>query len=234
MLRLEDVRAGYGRTSVLRGVTLEVGAGEVVAVLGRNGVGKTTTLRAIMGHVPLRGGAVFFDGQDLKRVPPHARARRGLTDVPQGRDIFPRLSVLENLRVAAHGTRRAGWREEIDAILEEFPILASRRNQRGGSLSGGEQQILALARALVTAPRLVLLDEPTEGIQPSIVTEIAEIVRGLSERRGLTVLLVEQNLDFATRLASRAYLMDKGTVVRELSAQDILADRDLQHEYMGV
>jgi urea ABC transporter ATP-binding protein UrtE len=234
MLSLENVQASYGRTPVLQGVTLEIEAGEVVAILGRNGVGKTTTLRAIMGHIPLRGGAVLFEGEDLRRIPPHARARRGITYVPQGRDIFPRLSVLENLRVAAHGSRRARWREELDAILDEFPILGARRHQRGGSLSGGQQQILALARALVTEPRLVLLDEPTEGIQPTIVAEIADIVRELSERRGLTVLLVEQNLDFATRLARRAYLMDKGTVVRELSAQDILEDRDLQHEYMGV
>jgi ABC-type branched-subunit amino acid transport system ATPase component len=184
--------------------------------------------------LPLRTGAIYFDGEDLGRVPTHGRVRKGLAYVPQGRDIFPRLSVLENLRVAAHGSGRKNWRGEIDGVLSEFPVLAARQHQRGGSLSGGQQQMLALARALVTAPRCILLDEPTEGIQPSIVMEIADIVHGLAERRGLTVVLVEQNLDFATRLASRAYLMEKGSIVRELSSRDILDDRDLQHEYLGV
>jgi urea ABC transporter ATP-binding protein UrtE len=234
MLRLEDVCASHGRTPVLQGVSLDVAEGEIVAILGRNGVGKTTTLRTIMGHLPLRRGSIHFDGRDLAGVPTYQSARRGLAYVPQGRQIFPKLSVLDNLRVAAFGSRNGEWRDELDSLFEEFPTLATRRHQRGGSLSGGQQQILALARALATGPRLMLLDEPTEGIQPSIVMEIAQTVRDLSERRALTVVLVEQNLDFATRLASRAYLMDKGQVVRELPADEILADRDLQHEYMGV
>ena len=216
MLRLEGVAAGYGPTMVLRGVDLEVSEGEIVAVLGRNGVGKTTMLRTIMGHLPVREGRIVFGDDDIGRRAVHERARRGLAYVPQGREIFPALSVLDNLRVAAYGSRR------------------SKANDRGGSLSGGQQQILALGRALMTKPQLLLLDEPSEGIQPSIVAEIADIVRALNEQRGITVVLVEQNLDFAARLAGRAYLMDHGQIVRDLPAEDVLHDRDLQHEYMGV
>jgi urea ABC transporter ATP-binding protein UrtE len=234
MLRLEDVHGGYRRSPVLQGVTLELDDGEIAGLLGRNGVGKTTTLRAIVGHVQTTSGTISLGDVDITRMPSHERARLGIAYVPQGREIFSRLTVLENLRVAAHASRRPDWRQDVEEVFEEFPILASRRDQRGGSLSGGQQQILALGRALITGPRLVILDEPSEGVQPSIVDEIAEIVRGLSQKRGLTVLLVEQNLDFATRLASRAYLMDKGRVVRTVDSRELLENRDLQHEYMGV
>lgn len=234
MLKLVDVRAGYGGTPVLHGVDVEVAAGERIAVLGRNGVGKTTLLRAIVGQIPLAGGRVILGDEDVSGVATHERARRGLAYVPQGREIFPGLSVLDNLRVAAFGTRCRHIAERLDEVLEEFPVLASKRNDRGGSLSGGQQQILALGRALMTAPRVLLLDEPSEGIQPTIVDEIVEIVRDLNERRAITVVLVEQNLDFAVRVASHAYLMDKGRIVRDLPADQVLQDRDLQHEYMGV
>ena len=234
MLKLADVRAGYGRTPALHGVDLDVAEGERVAVLGRNGVGKTTTMRAVVGQIPLSGGQVLLDGEDVSARPAHERARRGLAYVPQGREIFPGLSVLDNLRVAAYGTRRGDLRERLDEVLEELPALVPKLRAGGASLSGGQQQILALGRALMTAPRVLLLDEPSEGIQPSIVDEIAEIVRDLNERRGITVVVVEQNLDFAVRVASHAYLMDKGRIVRDLPADQVLEDRDLQHEYMGV
>ena len=234
MLKLDDVHAGYGRTIVLRGFNLHANEGQMVAVLGRNGVGKTTMLRAITGVIPLQTGTITFDGQDVGRLPVHERARRGIAYVPQGRDIFPGLSVLDNLRAAAYGSRQRGWNELLDAMLDEFPVLAEKRNDRGGSLSGGQQQILALARALMTSPRVLLLDEPSEGIQPSIVDQIANTLRGINERRGITVVLVEQNLDFASQLASQAYLVDKGRAVRELPTSDILNDKDLQREHLGI
>lgn len=234
MLRLDDVHAGYGRITVLRGFNLDVTDGQMVAVLGRNGVGKTTMLKAITGIIPLQNGTITFDNQDLRHLPVHERARRGIAYVPQGRDIFPGLTVLDNLRVAAYGSRQRRWEERLDAMLHEFPILAEKRNARGGSLSGGQQQILALARALMTSPRILLLDEPSEGIQPSIIDQIADTLRTINEQRGITVLLVEQNLDFVSQLATRAYLVDKGRVVRELPTDDLLSDKDLQHEYLGI
>ncbi len=234
MLKLDDVHAGYGHTIVLRGFNLHATEGQMVAVLGRNGVGKTTMLRAITGVIPLQTGTITFDGQDVGRLPVHERARRGIAYVPQGRDIFPGLSVLDNLRAAAYGSRQRGWNELLDAMLDKFPVLAEKRNARGGSLSGGQQQILALARALMTSPRVLLLDEPSEGIQPSIVDQIANTLRGINERRGVTVVLVEQNLDFASQLATRAYLVDKGRAVQELSTTDILNDKDLQREHLGI
>jgi urea ABC transporter ATP-binding protein UrtE len=234
MLRLDGVTAGYGRTMVLRELSLAVDAGDIVAVLGRNGVGKTTMLRAIMGAVPLQAGRITVDGEDLAGLPVHARARHGVAYVPQGRDIFGRLSVADNLRVAAYASGKDDAAARVERVLEELPALAPKRDDRGGSLSGGQQQILALGRALISEPRILLLDEPSEGIQPSIVQEIADTVRTLNAERGITVILVEQNLDFATRLASRAHLVDKGQVVRSLPAAEVLEDRDLQHEYMGV
>ena len=234
MLELTEVRAEYARTPVLLGVSLAVRDGDMVAVLGRNGVGNTTLLRAIVGTVPLTEGRIELDGQELGRLPAHQRARRGIAYVPQGRDIFPALSVLDNLRVTAYATGQRDYKERLAEILDEFPVLAQKRDEPGAGLSGGQQQILALGRALMTAPRLLLLDEPSEGIQPSIVDAIAETVRGINERRGITVVLVEQNLDFATKIARHAFLMDKGRVVRDLPASDVLSDRELQHEYMGV
>jgi urea ABC transporter ATP-binding protein UrtE len=234
MLRLDDVHAGYGRITVLRGLNLTVTGGQMIAVLGRNGVGKTTMLRAITGIIPLQSGTITFDNQDLRRLPAYERARRGIAYVPQGRDIFPGLTVLDNLRVAAYGSRQWRWEEQLNAVLHEFPILAEKQDARGGSLSGGQQQILALARALMTSPRILLLDEPSEGIQPSIVDQIADTLRTINEQRGITVLLIEQNLDFVSQLATYAYLVDKGQVVRELPTDALLSDKDLQHEYLGI
>ena len=234
MLRLDGLIAGYGRTMVLQGLSLSVDTAETVAVLGRNGVGKTTLLRAVMGLIPLSSGTITLDDARIERLPPHARARRGLAYVPQGREVFPRLSVLENLRVAGYGSRQRDWLPRLEAIFEEFPFLAERRSARAGSLSGGQQQILAVARALLTNPRALLLDEPSEGIQPSIVDQIAETIRSINVERRISVVLVEQNLEFAAELAERAFLMDKGQIVRSLSPAELLEDRVLQREYMGV
>jgi len=234
MLKLEGLSAGYGRTVVLNALALDVADAEVVAVIGRNGVGKTTMLKALMGIIPTRSGKVWLDGEDVGPLPAHARARRGIGYVPQGRDIFPALSVTENLLVAGYGSRRPGWHDRLEEIFDDYPLLAEKRGARAGSLSGGQQQMLALARALMTGPRLLLLDEPSEGIQPSIVDQIAEIVGRLNRERGISVVLVEQNLDFAAEVAERAYVMDKGRIVRELSARDVAEDRKLQREYLGI
>jgi branched-chain amino acid transport system ATP-binding protein/urea transport system ATP-binding protein len=234
VLRIEDLRAGYGKTPILHGVSVEVGRGETVAVLGRNGAGKTTLLRAAMGLVEAYSGSINLDGRDLSGQPAHERARRGLAYVPQGRDIFPGLSVLDNLRVAAFGTRQRNVDERVETVISELPALRSRLAVRGSSLSGGQQQMLAIGRALMCEPRVLLLDEPSEGLAPTIIEEIDEIVRSASERRGLTVVLVEQNLDVAGRLASEAVVLEKGEIVRRLPARQILADEDLQRQYMGI
>jgi len=234
MLRIEEARAGYGSTPILQSLTLQVEQGERIAVLGRNGVGKTTLLRALIGELPLMSGRVELDGADITRMPAYERARRGIAYVPQGRDIFPGLSVLDNLRVAAYGARRKDWRGTLDGVLEQFPVLAEKSALPGGGLSGGQQQILALGRALMTRPTVLLLDEPSEGIQPSIVDQIAGHVRRINDEQGITVVIVEQNLEFAAKIAQHAHLMDKGRIVRDLPASDVLSDRDLQHEYMGV
>jgi urea ABC transporter ATP-binding protein UrtE len=234
MLRVDGLEAGYERSPVLHGISIEVPPGNIVAVLGRNGAGKTTLLRAIVGQIPIWAGRVELDGVDVTSRPAHERARRGIGYVPQGRDIFPGLSVLDNLRVAAYGTGTRGWQGDLDALLTQFPVLADKRHQSGGSLSGGQQQLLALARALMTRPRVLLLDEPSEGIQPSIVDQIGETIQEINRDRQITVVLVEQNLDFATRVAADAYLIDRGRVARRLAAADVATDRELQHEYLGV
>lgn len=234
MLTAEGVGAGYGSTPVLQDLSLHVDQGERLALLGRNGVGKTTLLRALMGEIPLTSGRILLAGEDISRVPAHERARRGLAYVPQGRQIFPGLSVLDNLRVAAYGTRQRDGKQALEMILDEFPVLREKIHLPGGGLSGGQQQILALGRGLMTRPSVLLLDEPSEGIQPSIVDQIASHVRRINDEQGITVLIVEQNLEFAINVAQRAAVMEKGRIVRTLPATDVLSDRELQHEYLGV
>ncbi len=215
MLRLVGICAAYGESPVLWDVHLEVGVGEAVCLLGRNGVGKTTLLRVIMGLHPLSRGTVWFGEENVNPLPPYRRARRGLAYVPQGRGILPHLTVEENLRVAAAAC--GAGKDEAKRLAEaadRFPPLRRLWYRRGGLLSGGEQQLLAIARALVMRPRLLLLDEPTEGIQPSLVEEIARILRRIREE-GIGLLLVEQHLEFAWSLADRYYIMQKGRIVEE-------------------
>jgi urea transport system ATP-binding protein len=233
VLRVADLRAGYGSTPVLAGVNLEVGEGEVVALMGRNGMGKTTLLRTLMGLLPARGGSIQWKGQEISKLPAHKRARLGLGYVPQGRDIFPGLTVHENLRLGGMAVGRDGVRRLQD-VLKLFPMLSEKLSARGASLSGGQQQLLALARALVSRPKILLLDEPSEGIQPSILEQIVERIRTINRQEGIAVLLVEQNLEFAAALAQRAYIMNKGVVVRELPMARIVEDPEIQREYMGV
>mgnify|MGYP005810374847 CR=1 FL=1 len=222
MLTLTDVDQYYGGSHILRRVSLEVAPGQVTAILGRNGVGKTTLLKAIMGLVPVASGRVAFGGVDLTRAPPHARARAGIGYVPQGREIFPRLTVEENLLVGLRArSRRAPLPERPLAL---FPALRRMLRRRGGDLSGGQQQQLAIARALATDPSLLLLDEPTEGIQPSIIHEIERAIRVLVVEGRTAVLLVEQYYDFARALADRYVVMARGEIVRRGRGADIEAD----------
>ena len=219
MLEVHDLHVSYGRAQVLFGVRLAAPAGSLVCLMGRNGVGKTTLLKAIMGVLPARSGTVEFDGHDLTRRKVHERVRLGLGYVPQGHETFPQLTVAENLQVAREtaGNRRAGV---VDEAFDLFPALRGLLKRRAGFLSGGQQQQLAIARALVTEPRMLLLDEPTEGIQPSIVLEIEEAIRQL-HASGLTILLVEQYLELALRLADRFVILDAGEVVRSGTAEEL-------------
>ncbi|MCG5211944.1 urea ABC transporter ATP-binding subunit UrtE [Streptosporangium sp. KLBMP 9127] len=219
MLSVEGLQAGYGGARVLFGISLEVAAGQLVCVMGRNGVGKTTLLDTVMGVLPATGGTVTFEGRDVTRLRPHERVRLGIAYVPQGHETFPQLSVLGNLQVtleaATHRDPAA-----LEEALEVFPRLKPLLKRRAGFLSGGQQQQLAIARALVTRPRLLILDEPTEGIQPSIIIEIEEAIERL-HASGLAVLLVEQYLDLALRLADRFVILDAGRVVRAGAAQEL-------------
>jgi branched-chain amino acid transport system ATP-binding protein/urea transport system ATP-binding protein len=234
VLKLDGVTAGYGSGLVLHGVSFEIGRGETVALVGRNGVGKTTTMRAISGRLPIASGEILLDGSPIAHLPTHRRIRRGVGDVPQGREIFASLSVRENLKLAAYASGVERPAAALEQALADFPVLGEKRHAPGGSLSGGQQQILALARALITRPTALLLDEPTEGIQPSIVAEIADLVNRIQERHELAIVLVEQNLDFAARVAERALIMDRGTIVRELPTRELLASSDEQREYLGI
>jgi branched-chain amino acid transport system ATP-binding protein len=230
MLSVTDLHARYGRIPILNGIRLEVAAGELVGVLGHNGMGKTTLLRTLMGFVPAQRGRIVFDGVDVTREPPYTRARRGLGYVPQWREIFPGLSVRDNLRMGFVGR---GAEERVDAILETFPRLVPLIDRRGGALSGGEQQLLAIARCLAGNPRLILFDEPTEGIQPSIIEELVGVLQRLHRTRGLTIVLVEQNLEFIAELATRVLLIQKGTILRELRPGE-LRQADVLSEFIGV
>lgn len=233
MLQASDLRAGYGSAAVLHGINLSLATGERAAILGRNGVGKTTLIRALSGEISPTGGKLTFQGTDLMPLRPHERARLGIAHVPQGRDIFPKLTVAENLKVGAAAVRGSAD-AKIDEVYDEFPLLAERRRARGGSLSGGQQQILALARALVSEPELLLLDEPSEGIQPSILDEIAEAIDHINLARGITVLVVEQNLDFAARIAERGLIMDKGEIIENVAIAELHDDRDLQRTFLAL
>jgi urea transport system ATP-binding protein len=212
LLDIEHLDVAYGESLILRGVELRVQAGQVVCLMGRNGVGKTTLLKSVIGLLSPRAGRIRFEGHDIAALPPARRARRGIGYVPQGREIFPYLTVLENLHVGLMG-RPGTEGQALDEVLQLFPALRRLLGRKGGVLSGGEQQQLAIARALVTAPKLLLLDEPTEGIQPSIITEIEAVVEQIKARGNVAILLVEQYLEFAWRLADAYYIMDKGAIM---------------------
>ncbi len=219
MLEAHDIDLFYGASHILRGAHIKAERGRVTCLLGRNGVGKTSMLRGLTGHVPVRRGRVAWDGDDITRLPPHARARRGIAYVPQGREIFPRLTVEENLMTGFNCLPRRPLHLP-DEVLELFPVLADMLKRRGGDLSGGQQQQLAIGRALVTQPRLLVLDEPTEGIQPSIIKDIEKVIRLLADRGDMAILLVEQYYEFARDLADEVAVMDRGEIVLAGSIND--------------
>ena len=236
LLALEDLHAYYGEAHILQGVSLTVGAGEVVTLIGRNGAGKTTTLKSIMGLVPPRGGRITFDGRALTGLPTHEVARAGIAYVPEERRILPNLSVAENLRLGMLSVPHAVKAENehvIEEVLTYFPRLRERYEQKGKSLSGGEQQMLAIARGLVARPKLMLVDEPTEGLSPLLVESLTEIL-GEINRRGTTILLVEQMLEVALALSHRLYVMDQGRIQFEGTPDALRADPEIQQRFLGV
>jgi branched-chain amino acid transport system ATP-binding protein len=232
MLKVTGLHAGYGSIPVLYDISLNIAKGESVGILGHNGMGKTTLLRTLIGALRVASGAVHFNEVDVTRQPPHARAKSGMAYVPQGREIFPTLSVMDNLRMGLVKTGQTST-APIDALLEDFPRIKPLLGRLGGSLSGGEQQLLALARALAGQPTLLLLDEPTEGIQPSIIDEIAETLVALRDRMQLTIVLVEQNLEFIAAVSQRVLVIKRGQLGGEIP-RDHLTDLSVMSQYTGV
>jgi branched-chain amino acid transport system ATP-binding protein len=235
LLQVEDVHTYYGKSHILHGVSLEVGAGEVVGLLGRNGVGKSTTLKTIMGLVHPTRGRMLFGGRPITQVPAHRVARLGIGYVPEDRRIFPLLTVMENLRTGLdrHGVSEAGKNALLAKVYDYFPVLAERRHQPGGTLSGGEQQMLAIARAMMLEPRIILLDEPTEGLMPRMVSQIRQIIDVL-HRDGVAILLVEQNVPLTLEASRRVYIMEKGAIRHEAMASELRADDAIMQQYLGV
>jgi branched-chain amino acid transport system ATP-binding protein len=234
LLEIEDVHVHYGKVAALKGVTLAVDEGEVVALIGANGAGKTTTLKTVSGVRPVTSGHIRFSGRELTGVAAHERVRLGISQAPEGRRIFPGMTVLENLEMGAYN-RKGGMGTlgpDLERVFGLFPQLAERRKQSGGTLSGGEQQMLAIGRALMARPRLLLLDEPSMGLAPRLVTQIFEIVSEINSQ-GTTVLLVEQNAVQALQRATRAYVMETGRVVKSAPARDLLDDAEVRAAYLG-
>jgi branched-chain amino acid transport system ATP-binding protein len=235
-LLVEDVHTNYGDSHVLQGVSLSLAQGAVVAVLGRNGVGKTTLVRTVIGFTPARGGRVLFAGRDVTRLPAWRIAQAGMALVPQGRRVFPSLTVREHLQIA-NGRSATGRRVSsaftFQGVLELFPRLRERLGSRAATLSGGEQQMLAIARALIAGPRLLLMDEPTEGLSPYVVAEIGELILRLKQQ-GLSILLVEQNIELALGVSDLVCIMDKGRIVRALPSGELTADAQMMETYLGI
>jgi branched-chain amino acid transport system ATP-binding protein len=233
VLSVENLRSGYGRIEALHGVSIEVAAGEIVTLVGGNGAGKTTLIRAISGVQPITAGRILFEGRQIERTPAHARVGLGIAQVPEGRQLFAPLSVEDNLKLGAWTRKDASGDAELASIYELFPMLASRRRTAAGMLSGGQQQMLAIGRALMSKPRLLLLDEPSMGLAPMLVEQILDVVQGL-KRAGLTVLLVEQNARAALAIADRGYVVETGRISASGSAAELLADDRVQAAYLGV
>jgi len=219
MLKIENLQASYGGSLVLQGVNMEVHSGHIVALMGRNGVGKSTLMKSLVGLVPPLSGRVLYDGKDIAGMPPHQISNLGISYVPQGREIFQSFTVYENLRLGVIKFKKKN-RTISEEIFDYFPILAERKDQKAGYFSGGEQQMLAIARALVSNPKIVLLDEPSEGIQPSIVKEIRDILARINKERGFTILIVEQNVDFIMDMADECFFMEKGKIVNHATTND--------------
>ncbi len=235
MLDLRKVDTFYGNIQALRDVSLTIGAGEIVTLIGANGAGKTTTLMSVCGITPPRSGEILFQGEPIHRAAPNAICARGISQVPEGRRIFPNLTVMENLDMGAFLRRDPdGIRKDMDYIFALFPILAERRHQAGGTLSGGEQQMLAISRALMARPRLLLLDEPSLGLAPLMVRLIFEIIEKINRENATTIFLVEQNAHMALQVAHRAYVMENGRITLSGPAAELLKDEAIRKSYLGV
>jgi len=231
MFKVVDVHTYYGDSYVLQGVSLEIAQEQVVALLGRNGVGKTTLIRSIAGFTPARRGQIFFQGKDITHLAAYKIIRLRIGLVPQGRRVFPSLSVKENLSIAARGSGEKGW--NFEKVYALFPRLEKRRNQQANTLSGGEQQMLAIARALISNPLFILMDEPTEGLAPVLVREVGDVILRL-KREGLSIFVVEQNLSFAKKFADYAHVMSKGKVVYSSTPGELWENREVKERYLGV
>ncbi|GBO55233.1 urea ABC transporter, ATPase protein UrtE [Pseudanabaena sp. lw0831] len=231
LLELTDVTVSYGQTPVLFGVNMAINQGDIACLLGRNGVGKTTLLRSVIGLNKVLSGNIVFDADEITKVPTYKRARYGISYIPQGREIIPYLSVLDNLKLGMSAGHKQ-YRKIPDEIFEFFPMLKQHLSRQGGLLSGGQQQQLAIARGLMSNPKMMLLDEPTEGIQPSIVQEIEDTLKRINREKGITLIVVEQKVDFARQLAQKFFIMEKGAVVADGATSD-LSD-DLVHKYLAI
>jgi branched-chain amino acid transport system ATP-binding protein len=232
MLRVEGVHTFYGQIEALKGVDVEVQAGEIVTLIGANGAGKSTLLMTICGSPRASRGAIYLDGQDITQLPTHDIVHLGVAQAPEGRRIFPRMTVLENLQMGAISTREAYFAEDIERVFRLFPVLQNRVSQRGGTLSGGEQQMLSIGRALMSRPKLLLLDEPSLGLAPMIVKQLFAVIRDINERDQVTVFLVEQNAYHALRLAHRGYVMATGQVVMSGTGAELLANPRVHAAYL--
>ena len=235
MLELQNVETFYGNIQALKSVSMEIAEGEIVTLIGANGAGKSTTLMSISGVVPPRAGEIRFQGQPIHGMAPNAIVSMGISQVPEGRRIFPYLTVVENLDMGAFlRNDKAEIKSDLDYIFELFPILAERRNQAGGTLSGGEQQMLAISRALMARPRLLLLDEPSLGLAPLVVKRIFEIVKKINTENNTTVFLVEQNANLALKTAHRGYVMENGRIIMADAADNLLTNEDVRKAYLGI
>ncbi len=235
MLELKKIQTYYGNIQALKGVDLHIAAGEIITLIGANGAGKTTTLMSVSGIVPPRNGAVVYEGRDISKLNPHEIVSLGISQVPEGRRIFPYLSVLENLDMGAFLRQdKPGIKQDLDYVFHLFPILAERRHQAGGTLSGGEQQMLAISRALMARPRLLLLDEPSLGLAPLIVRRIFEIIKQINRENNTTIFLVEQNANLALKVAHRGYVMENGRIILSDDSGNRLANEDVKKAYLGI
>lgn len=232
MLKVSGLRAAYGPIEALQGVDVDVDAGEIVALIGANGAGKSTLLMTICGAPRARSGRIEFDGRDITRLPTFEIVRLGIAQVPEGRRVFPHMTVLENLQIGATPAEDSYFDEDLDRVFAMFPILEERRHQSGGTLSGGEQQVLAIARALMSRPRLLLLDEPSLGLAPLVMKRIFEIIKEINESQEVTIFLVEQNAYHALRLADRGYVMANGRIVLKGTGAELLADERVRKAYL--
>ncbi|ANN18645.1 MULTISPECIES: ABC transporter ATP-binding protein [Amycolatopsis] len=231
LLEVQDINVHYGKIAALKGMSIEVGEGEIVSLIGANGAGKTTTLKTISGLRPLTSGRILFDGKDISKTPGHKRVELGIGQSPEGRGVFPGMTVQENLLMGAY-TRKDDLKADLDEVYELFPRLNERKTQFGGTMSGGEQQMIAIGRALMTKPKVLLLDEPSMGLAPMLIAQIFDIIREIN-KRGTTVLLVEQNAQQALKLSDRAYVLETGQVVKSARGAELLDDPQVRAAYLG-